>query len=533
MEQSNSYQRRLIGAALAAVLLSLLLFGLPFAALSDDTLFEPVVDAPALATTSADAARRARVVRVNWNALDPGARELRLNLFDNLDLVAELNRVDTSVTGGYVWVGNILGEAGGVVTLAVHEGVLSGSIHRNGREWGLIQFVGEAADDLYTIVELDPTVPQPAGQDHIVPQLSSSQMEALAPQSASCQEDGSEISLMVAYTGQARDTAGGQEAIVALINRRISEMNTANDVSRASFDWRLASVLPVDYAESGNIALDLQNLQEKADGVMDGVHAARDASKADLVALLISEGSNSACGYAYQLNSMGTFFESYAFGVTALDYADPFSCSELTLTHELGHNLGNAHDRAHASGAVLFPYSYGYQSPNGAFRTLMAYDCPGGCPRINQWANPDVWYQGEPTGVDFEADPAGASDVVRSMNQARLLVSNFRADCVEPTPTATMTPTDVPIATDTPTATAIPDNTDTPTPTVPPTSTNTPTPSITPTGTQPTPTKTLRPTATPRPTRTQVPTATSEPTPTSEATTPAAHSLYLPTIVRN
>ena len=137
VEQFNRYPRRLIGAALAAVLLSLLLFGLPFAALSDDTLFEPVADAPAFATNSADAARRARVVRINWNALDPRASELQLNLFDNLDLVAELNRVDTSVTGGYVWVGNIRGEAGGMVTLAVHEGVLSGSIHRHGREWSV------------------------------------------------------------------------------------------------------------------------------------------------------------------------------------------------------------------------------------------------------------------------------------------------------------------------------------------------------------------------------------------------------------
>ena len=39
VEQSNSYQRRLIGAALAAVLLALLLFGLPFAALSDCLLY--------------------------------------------------------------------------------------------------------------------------------------------------------------------------------------------------------------------------------------------------------------------------------------------------------------------------------------------------------------------------------------------------------------------------------------------------------------------------------------------------------------
>ena len=68
-----------------------------------------------------------------------------------------------------------------------------------------------------------------------------------------------------------------------------------------------------------------------------------------------------------------------------------------------------------------------------------AYECPeGGCPRINQWANPTITYKGEPTGIDHAKDPANASDMVRSMNQARMLVSNFRADCVA-TPPGPMT----------------------------------------------------------------------------------------------
>lgn len=522
--------KRLAGVVAAAFLLLSILFGFPFAALSDNRLFMPVNDASSVDMNDTGNALRSRLVRINWNAIDPDTPQLRLNLFEGVNLTVEFSRLDRSVSGGYVWVGHITGEPNSVVTLSVQDGVLSGSVQRSAGEKATIRYAGDGTNDLYVVSEINPNAPQPNGEDHIIPELSLSRIEELTPDEATCQEDGSEISLMVVYTAAARETAGGAEAITALINQRISEMNTANNNSLVSFDWRLAHAMEVEYTETGNIAGDLQYLQQKGDGILDSVHAARDAYKADLVAMLISQGSNNTCGYAYQMNAMGTWFETYGFGVTALDYADPFICSDLTLAHEVGHNLGNAHNRTHAGGSVLFPYSYGYQSPAGTFRTIMSYDCPNGCPRINHWANPDVWYEGEPTGVDFETDPANASDVARSMNETNLLVSNFRADCIEPSPTATGTATDVPIPTDTPTPSLTPTQTpvpaDTDTPTVTMTPTNTSTPTITPTGTIPTPTRTPTPTATLRPTRTR------QPTPTSEPPTPSVKTAFLPLLLQ-
>ncbi len=515
--------RRLAILLPVAFFLLVLLFGQPFTALSDNTLFVAAADAPALLDVATGAALRVRPVRVNWEALDPQSAEIRLNLFDNVDLTAELTRVDRSLTGGYVWVGQISGEPDSVVTLSAQDGVLSGSVQRFGYQWTIIQYVGGPTPDLYTIRELDPRAPEPTGVDHIVPDLSAADPATLSPQGATCQEDGTVISVMIAYTAQARDAEGGQDAIEALINRRISEMNTINDVSLINFDWQLAGVVPVDYAESGNLGTDLDRLRAPNDGIMDSIHPARDAAKADLVALLVSEGNNNYCGLAYEMRELGDYFASSGFGVTALDYADPFSCSELTLVHELGHNLGNAHNRENNDKPTLFPYSYGFQSPNGTFHTIMAYNCPNGCSRISQWANPNVWYENEPTGVDYEANPAAASDVARSMNQSRQVVSNFRADCVEPTPTDVPIPTDTPTPPLTPTNTTVPTQTSTPTVAFTPTKTLTPT--VTPTGTLPTPTKTPRPTATARPTRTR------QPTPTSEPTTATANISYFPAVI--
>lgn len=516
--------RRLAVLLPAAFFLLVLLFGQPFAALSDNTLFVAAADAPVTTAKSVGEPLRARSVRVNWEALDPQSAEIRLNLFDHVDLTAELTRVDRSITGGFVWVGQISGEPDSVVTLSVQNKVLSGSVQRFGYQWTIIQYSGGPTSDLYAIRELDPRAPEPTGEDYIIPELSAADMAALSPQEKTCQEDGTQINVMIVYTAQARDAEGGQDAIEALINRRFSEMNTINDVSLVNFEWRLAGVAPVDYVESGNINTDLERLRATNDGLMDNVHPLRDAAKADLVALLIAEGNNNYCGLAYELRELGSYFASSGFGVTALDYPEPFSCSELTLVHELGHNLGSAHNRQNNTDPTLFPYSYGYQSLQGTFHTIMSYNCPNGCQRISQWANPNVWYEEEPTGVDYEADPANASDVARSMNQSRQLVSNFRADCVEPTPTDVPSPTDTPTPSLTPTNTVVPTQTNTPTVVFTPTKTLTPT--VTPTGTQPTPTKTPRPTATIRPTRTP-----HSPTPTPKPSTTTGNISYFPAII--
>jgi hypothetical protein len=55
----------------------------------------------------------------------------------------------------------------------------------------------------------------------------------------------------------------------------------------------------------------------------------------------------------------------------------------------------------------------------------MAYNCSGGCQRINYWSNPDVNYNGQPTGVLYTTP--NSADNRRTLNNTISTVANFLA----------------------------------------------------------------------------------------------------------
>lgn len=520
---------RLLAVSMAALFLVMLWLAGPYDVASDSALFTavPAERAVPAATTAGPPAIRERVVRVNWSALTPDTPQFRLNLFDDTVVTAVRERVDRSVIDGYVWVGHVAGQPSQRVTISVRGSTVVGAVAEAEQASYTIRPLGPAASDLHLVRQIDTAaILEPNGQDHIDTPLV---VRPGADQSrAAMCEDGSVIDLMVVYTSAAREAQGGIAGMEALINQRFSDMITANQVSGVSFTWRLVEAMEVDYVQSDSIGTDLLRLQKEGDGYLDEVHAVRDAVKADLVGLLVAEGNQDSCGFAYKMNQLEPFNEQFGFGVTALDYPDPYSCNPLTLAHEFGHNMGNAHDREHAGGPGLFPYSYGFQSPQKSFRTIMSYDCPaGGCPRINQWSSPRVSFNGEPTGIDYADNPDRAADVARSMNEAAELVANYRSACqVDPptaTPTATLPPAETPATpTATATQTALPTMTQTAAPTATPSATATQTPAVTTTATMPaTATTTVMPTALPTKTATPIPA-----TPTATLRPPTATPFF-------
>ena len=66
-------------------------------------------------------------------------------------------------------------------------------------------------------------------------------------------------------------------------------------------------------------------------------------------------------------------------------------------------------------------YGHGYQyNTSPKWRTIMAYACSGGCPRLNYWSNPNKLYNGKPMGTTTR------SDNTRVLNTTRGTVAAFR-----------------------------------------------------------------------------------------------------------
>ncbi len=388
-----------------------------------------------------DEALQAGFVEINWDALQGGAAEkLKLNLFDEQAVTAVHDRTDKSgQINGYVWVGHVVDYPQSEVTLSVVGAVMAGTVTLSASERYEIQVVDAP---VHLIQQLKPSMEHNSMVDDAVLVPETAEPFNLPPnETDSCSDDGAQLDVMVLYTSAARETQGGTAAIEAWINERVSQMNSANGASQVNFTPNLVHVAEVDYQASNSIYTDLSRLRTTDDGYLDEIHVWRDAAAADLVALVIDQGSNDACGVAYVMNSPSEGFASSAFSVTALDYPGPSYCDNTTLSHEMGHNLGSQHDHANSNNSGAFPYSHGFQSLNKTFRTIMAYNCPGGCPKINYWSNPDITYLGEPTGVDYAVNPALAADNSRSLNELRMISANFRKACaLEPTPTPTAPP---------------------------------------------------------------------------------------------
>jgi hypothetical protein len=137
---------------------------------------------------------------------------------------------------------------------------------------------------------------------------------------------------------------------------------------------------------------------------------------------LISE--DTGCGIAYLMVP-----ESAAFAPNAYSAVYSGCLSQHSLAHEIGHLQGNMHDRDSSSVGGAFAFSYGFRrcvSDGTGFRTVMGYSCVG-ANRVTQFSNPDVSFNGWPTGISYDTDPASSADNVRSMNQTADTVAAFRS----------------------------------------------------------------------------------------------------------
>ena len=334
------------------------------AELSRDAADPPVAGIDAVGPGAADRAAkqirsgralgeiRSRAVGINFGMLptsvsDKRPSQLALNPFDDTELVASIDRIESAGVGSTTYIGHVEGKDSSSVVLVAGDGVMIGSIttedavyqvRYDGTTHHIQQVDPKAFPD-----EVDPT-PTPAGDlssarsiavSNLATNLSTNLVLALTP---------TRIDVMVIYTSTARAAAGGTAAIQNLITLGVAETNQAYANSGIQQRMRLVHMREVAYPDSGNVETDRNRLFNGSDGVLDAAHTWRNTYGADMVQMLVENGGG-YCGMAF-LNGPAASMAAqsdYAYSVTAWSCVSP----NYSFGHEFGHIQGNNHARAH------------------------------------------------------------------------------------------------------------------------------------------------------------------------------------------
>lgn len=222
------------------------------------------------------------------------------------------------------------------------------------------------------------------------------------------------LDVLILYTERIDSVYGGEDGVKAQAIASIADANLGFQNSGVDVQLVLRAIEKIDYVESQeNFRVDLDFITESS-----AVTTLRDEVGADLVCLFRNWLTADEAGRAWVLSDTeGNPSTGYSIVSAQL------ALSGHLFSHEIGHNLGGAHDRENVDAEGIYSYSYGYRftgADSTEYRTIMAY-APG--ERINYFSNPDIDFQGVSTGV---AEGENAADNARTFNQSAPVVNRYR-----------------------------------------------------------------------------------------------------------
>ena len=390
-------------------------------------LFLPAATAPGQNGTVAGA-RKEELVHIADNQLADvrdrvaslGAGRLLLNVDAELELGVAVER--TSPTRwGYSLSGRIDHPTVGFVTLVVHDEAVAGAIWTPDASYEIVHLGG----GVHAVREVAEDGHNCGGA------VAASRTQPLVlPENAHAAEENTVVDVLVVWTPQREEEAGGEDAVRAEIELGVAYTNAAFERSGAFVSLNLVGAEPVtDYEEPGGRIdddweknkRDIERLIDPSDGHMDGVHGRRDALGADLVSLTMHRrgGRGQIVG---------------AFSVT--------SSNLRTVAHEFGHNFGLQHERAQwlSDFSTTYPghYQHGYVALNDArcSWTIMAYGtlCAsrrGSSHRVPFFSSPALFnpIDGARLGTSRFGDRRGAdgpADSTLHLNRVRDTIARFK-----------------------------------------------------------------------------------------------------------
>lgn len=265
------------------------------------------------------------------------------------------------------------------------------------------------------------------------------------------------VDLLLGYSpGFVADNGGTTSAALTKLNYLVDVANAAYVNSQIAARLRLVATMMVNYTDATTNDSTLEqltgynaatNMQTTPNAAFNALRAAREQYGADLVSMVrkFKDPENEGCGTAWLIGGgkqpilPNDGWDFFGYSVIS-DGTDPgtdgktYYCLDETLGHELGHNMGGAHDRDTMKGAdgVLndpqdygaFAYSFGFKDVAHGFYTMMAYGDPG--QRIYRtFSNPRTTFCG-----GYVCGIADQADNARTLTQTIPIVATFRATVV-------------------------------------------------------------------------------------------------------
>ena len=250
---------------------------------------------------------------------------------------------------------------------------------------------------------------------------------APAPASPS-NADNTQIDLLVLYTSGVVEHYGGADQAKTHIQNLVALANQAYVDSGVNITLRLAGAVAVDAPDDSANMDTLVALTNGSDPYGNAAQLRADYV-ADLVTVVrpFTMKQGGLCGLGWVGGSGGVSIAqagNRGFSVVSDGSEGNYYCSNYTLSHELGHNMGSMHDHATVTkqneGHGAFPYSFAYGIP-GRFGTIMSYIDP----EVGKFSNPDKTCGDQtPCGMP-DGDGVSAADNAHSLNDARRFVAAY------------------------------------------------------------------------------------------------------------